>query len=210
MIDYSKALMKKRIDNTIKALDANNIKGYRISTREEMFEVLESLIAPGSSVGYGGSMTLSDAGVIDWLRWKKDIELFDRGRVDDPRDCMLKCLTADVFLCSSNAVTENGWLYNVDGRGSRVAPMIFGPKSVIAVVGCNKIVPDMDAAVQRVRTVAAPANAMRLDRETPCAKTGVCANCKSPDRICSNYVAMGPQGERHRIKVLLLEESLGY
>ena len=84
---------------------------------------------------------------------------------------------------------------------------------ILENAGCeiNRVaVPDMDAAVQRVRTVAAPANAMRLDRETPCAKTGVCANCKSPDRICSNYVAMGPQGERHRIKVLILEESLGY
>ncbi len=210
MIDYYKALMKKRIDNTIKALDENNIKGYRISSREEMFEVLESLIPSESKVGYGGSMTLEDSGVIDWLRWKKDIELFDRARVDDANECMRKCLTSDVFLCSTNAVSEDGWLYNIDGRGNRVASMIFGPKSVIVIVGMNKLVANLEEAKLRTRTVAAPANAIRLNRETPCAKTGKCADCKSPDRICSNFVAMGHQTERHRIKVLFLEENLGY
>ena len=140
MIDYYKAMMRKRIDNCIKALEAHNIKGYRISTREEMFEVIESLIPDNSTVGFGGSMTLENAGVIDWLRWKNNIELYDRARVDDANECMRKCLTADVFLCSSNAVSEDGWLYNIDGRGNRVSAMIYGPKSVIVVVGMNKIV----------------------------------------------------------------------
>lgn len=210
MIDYYKAMMRKRIDNCIKALEAHNIKGYRISTREEMFEVIESLIPDNSTVGFGGSMTLENAGVIDWLRWKNNIELYDRARVDDANECMRKCLTADVFLCSSNAVSEDGWLYNIDGRGNRVSAMIYGPKSVIVVVGMNKIVKTLDQAKQRARNIAAPSNAMRLDRETPCAKTGSCADCKSPARICCNFVAMGPQLEKHRIKVLILEENLGY
>lgn len=210
MIDYYKAMMRKRIDNCIKALEAHNIKGYRISTREEMFEVIESLIPDNSTVGFGGSMTLENAGVIDWLRWKNNIKLYDRARVDDANECMRKCLTADVFLCSSNAVSEDGWLYNIDGRGNRVSAMIYGPKSVIVVVGMNKIVKTLDQAKQRARNIAAPSNAMRLDRETPCAKTGSCADCKSPARICCNFVAMGPQLEKHRIKVLILEENLGY
>lgn len=210
MIDYYKALMKKRIDNTVKALDANNIKGYRISSREEMFEVLESFIAPNSTVGYGGSVSLEQAGVIDWLRWKKDIVLYDRERVDDPYECMRKCLTSDTFICSTNAISEDGWLYNIDGRGNRVASMIFGPKSVIVIAGMNKLVANLDEAKRRARAIAAPANAMRLDKDTPCAKSGSCIDCKSPERICSNFVAMGHQSERHRIKVLIVEENLGY
>ncbi len=210
MIDYYKAMMGKRIDRCIKALEAHNIKGYKISTRAEMFEVLETLISTNSTVGFGGSMTLEQAGVIDWLRWKSDIELLDRSRVDDPNECMRKCLLSDVFLCSSNAISEDGWLYNIDGRGNRVAAMIYGPKSVIVIVGMNKLVKTLDEAKNRARSIAAPANSMRLDRDTPCAKTGSCADCKSPDRICSNFVAIGPQLEKNRIKVLILEENLGY
>ncbi len=210
MIDYSKALMKKKIDKVVAALEANNIKAYRISSREEMFEVLETLVPSGATVGFGGSMTLTDTGVIDWLRWKKDIELLDRARVDDQKECMRKCLLSDVYFSSTNAVTEDGWLYNVDGNGNRVAAMIYGPKSVIIVTGCNKIVPDLASAQNRVKSTAAPANCMRLDKQTPCTKTTSCADCKSPDRICRSFVAMGPQGEKHRIKVLILEENLGY
>ncbi len=210
MIDYYKAMMRKRIDCCIKALEANNIKGYRISSRAEMFEVLETLIPDQSTVGFGGSMTLEQAGVIDWLRWKDNIELLDRSRVDDANECMRKCLTADVFLCSSNAISEDGWLYNIDGRGNRVSAMIYGPKSVVVVVGVNKLVKTLDEAKHRARNFAAPANAMRLDRDTPCAKTGSCADCKSPSRICSSFVALGQQLEKNRIKVLILEENLGY
>ncbi len=210
MIDYSKALMKRKIDKVVKALEENNIKAYRISSREEMFEVLETLVPEGATVGYGGSETLTNTGVIDWLRWKKTIELYDRARVDDPDECMRKSLTSDVFFSSTNAITEDGWLYNVDGRGNRVAAMIYGPKSVVIVAGWNKIVADLEAAKTRVRKLAAPANCMRLDRQTPCVKTTSCADCKSPDRICRSYVAMGPQGEKNRIKVLILEENLGY
>lgn len=210
MIDCSKTVMNKRIERTVAALKANNMNAYHISSREEMFDVLASLIPPESKVGYGGSMTLTDTGVIDWLRWKKDITLFDRANSDNPIDCQRMCLVSDVFLASSNAVTENGWLYNVDGRGNRVAAMIFGPKKVILVVGCNKIVPDIDSAIKRIKCTASPANAIRLNKDTPCAKTGVCMNCKSDDRICRDYVAMGPQLEKNRINVLILDECLGY
>ena len=210
MIDYSKAIMKQKIENVSKALEENNIKGYHISSREELFEVLETLVPDGAKVGYGGSMTLTDAGVIDWLRWKKNIELYDRARVDDQDECMRKSLVSDVFFTSTNAITEDGWLYNVDGRGNRVSAMIFGPKSVVVIAGWNKIVADLAAAQTRVRKVAAPANCMRLDKQTPCTKTTSCVNCKSPDRICRSFVALGPQGEKNRIKVLILEENLGY
>ena len=134
---------------------------------------------------------------------------------------MGKALTADVFLSSSNAVTENGELYNVDGRGNRIAAFCFGPKNVIVIVGANKIVPDIDAAAERVKKIAAPKNTVRLSCKTPCAKTGecislknenpeLCDGCLTDERICSSYLISGRQRVKDRIKVIICKESLGY
>lgn len=116
-----------------------------------------------------------------------------------------------ILICSSaNAITENGELYNVDGNSNRVAALVYGPDSVIVVAGYNKIVPDIDAAVQRVKKVAAPINAVRLHCETPCAKVGECMNCHSEGRICCNYVVSAQQRHKNRIKVVLVGEELGF
>ena len=111
---------------------------------------------------------------------------------------------------SSNAVTEEGELYNVDGNSNRVAALAYGPDSVIVVAGCNKIVPDIAAAVERVKKIAAPVNATRLHCSTPCAKTGECMNCHSDGRICCNYLVSAQQRHQDRIKVILVGEELGY
>ena len=121
-----------------------------------------------------------------------------------------KSFFSDTYLTSTNAITENGELYNVDGYGNRVAAMIYGPKSVIVVAGINKIVKDLDQAVERVKRIAAPANSIRLDKNTPCTKTGYCVDCKKDDRICCSYTVLGHQKQKNRIKVILVGESLGY
>ena len=156
-------------------------------------------------------MSLSESGVLEYLRGREDIDLLDREKNPDKAlEIMKKALTCDVYFASTNAVTENGELFNVDGRGSRVAPMIFGPESVVLIVGANKIVPDLSAAEMRVKKIAAPANTMRLNCETPCRYTGECADCKSEARICCDFVTMKMQRVKGRIKVIITDESLGF
>ena len=121
-----------------------------------------------------------------------------------------QAFTCDTYIMSSNAITENGELYNVDGNGNRIAALAFGPKSVIVIAGYNKLVPDLEAARQRVRDTAAPANAVRLDRKTPCKVLGACRDCRSDERLCSIYSVMAQQSKKGRIKVILVGEQLGY
>ena len=192
-------------------LEKNNFAAYRAKNREELLALVEGFVPAGAQVGFGGSMSIAKSGVLEYLRDREDIDLLDREK--DPSravEMMKKALTCDVYFASSNAVTENGELFNVDGRGSRVAPMIFGPESVVLVVGANKIVPDLVAAEMRVKKIAAPANTMRLNCETPCRYTGECADCKSEQRICCDFVTMKLQRVKGRIKVIITDESLGF
>lgn len=204
------------------ALRKNNMAAYCVQSKEDILPLLKTLLNSGDTVAVGGSMTLFESGVIDWLR-SGDYHFLDRYQEgltpDELTDIFSKSLTADVFLCSSNAVTRDGSLYNVDGHANRVSPIAFGPKMVIMVVGCNKIVNDLSSAVHRVKTVAAPLNAKRLNCQTPCALTGVCMaadsdrytdGCQSPDRICSQYLISGPQRVAGRIHVILVGETLGF
>ncbi len=204
-----KAVLDKRIDKVIKNLEKRNMKGYRVSSEDELFSLLSSLVPSGSTVTNGGSMTLEELGVFSWLRERDDITYFDR-ETGDRRKCMVAAYDCDVYLSGTNAVTEDGRLYNVDGNGNRVSAMIYGPQSVVVVVGSNKIVSNLDAAEERVRKVAAPANTIRLSCDTPCAKTGECMDCNSPSRICCNFVVMSNQRVKDRIKVIILDDSYGY
>ncbi len=203
-----KSVLDKRIDKVISNLEKRNIKGYHVTDREQLFELLDRLVPVGSTVSNGGSMTLDELGVFDWLR-ARDVKYYDRAN-DEPRKCMVAAFDADVYLTGTNAITEEGELYNVDGNGNRVAAMIYGPKSVVVVIGVNKIVKDVAAAVERVKKIAAPANTVRLNCATPCAKTGECMNCNSPARVCCNYVVMSNQRVKDRLKVIIMDESLGY
>jgi L-lactate utilization protein LutB len=209
MNEFVQQTMQLRIQKTINALKKNNMAGYYVKSRDELFDLLSELVPDGSVVGHGGSATLTEAGVIDWLR-AQNVDFIDRARSDNPKESMKRALLSDVFFMSTNAVTEDGVLYNVDGLGNRTAAMIYGPESVIVIAGSNKIVPDINAAVSRVQKIAAPANTMRLSCETPCAKTGECAHCRSKERICCAYVAVGFQRVPERIKVIFLDESLGF
>ena len=188
-----------------------------IEEKEALRAAIEAEIPEGATVSFGGSMTIYECGAIEIIREMDKagrIRLLDRDRPglspENIRMIYQNSFFADVYVTSTNAMTEDGWLYNVDGTGNRVAALIYGPKKVLVFAGENKLVADKAAAVERMRTVAAPKNAMRLKRNTPCVKTGVCADCKSPDRICRSYVFTGPQREKDRISVLLLKGSYGY
>jgi|GEM_PF-15681 len=209
----TESVKNKMLERTAKALRYNHFEVYTVEKAADVAAKVAELMPEGSSAAVGGSMTLFETGVIDLLRNGK-YRFLDRYKEDLTREevaaVQREAFTADYFLCSSNAITEEGELYNVDGMGSRVAPMIFGPKNVIVVAGFNKIVPDLDSADERVRHTAAPANTARLGCKTPCAETGVCMDCHSPARICCDYVCMGFQREEGRVKVILVGEELGY
>ncbi len=195
------------------ALENNNFMPFCVDTAQEAIALIKELIPKGASVGVGGSATLNELSVIELLR-SGDYNFFDRydkslspGGVTE---VMKKSLTADVFLTSTNAVTEDGELYNVDGNANRVSAMLFGPDSVIVVAGYNKIVKDIAAAKQRVKDIAAPANCVRLGIDNPCTKNGSCCDCKVQSRICCDTVIMSRQRIPGRVKVILVAQELGY
>lgn len=212
MNEYLEIIKQKRINKTINNLKANFMEAYCVTSKQELIDLLEKMVFDKTTVSYGGSVTLEEAGVLDYLR-KKNITLLDRDSgektPEEKEEIMRSTFSSDTFLTSSNAITEAGELYNVDGRGNRVAAMIYGPKSVIVIAGYNKIVGNIDDAVQRVKKTAAPANTIRLGCKTPCVKTGECKDCKSPERICCSYVIMAQQRVQGRIKVIITTEGYG-
>lgn len=204
---------ESQISRTIKSLEQHNMEGYYVNDEEQLIEVLKRFIVEGSVVGVGDSMTLFETGVIDFLR-KGNFIFLDKYKDglngEDKREIYIKNFSADTFMCSTNALTENGELFNIDGNGSRVAPMIYGPKQVIIVAGINKIVTDLDEAEKRVRRYAAPTDAKRLGKNTPCTKLGYCVDCKNPNRICNDFVAIKGQFTKGRIKVIIIGKEIGY
>ena len=209
--------MNEKIMKTIDALKANNIEVFYAETKEEIPEVVKSLLCEGDTISCGGSVTLQECGV-DKLMRSGDYNFLDRAATDDVAKLYRDCFSADAYITSANAVTESGALVNVDGNANRVSCIAFGPKKVIFVVGANKIVKDVAEGFKRVKTVAAPKNAMRLNIATPCKELGHCIctegditdGCKSPQRICSQYVVTAFQRDKNRIKVIITPEALGY
>jgi len=203
----------KQIEKTINALEQRNMKGIFVKDEQELLGVLKSLIQENSIVGVGDSVTLLETGVLDFLR-KGNYVFLDKYRdgitSEEKKQIYIQNFTADTFLCSTNALTEDGELYNIDGNGSRVAPMIYGPKQVIIVAGINKLVRNLEEAERRVRNYAAPLDAKRLNKDTPCTKLGHCVNCKSPNRICNDFVTITGQFVKNRIKVIIVAKTLGY
>ncbi len=213
MDDNTLWYMKKRIDRTIKNLNRRNMDGFFVKDKNELITLLKKLIDDNSTVGVGDSMTLFETGVIDFLR-KGDYVFLDKYRdgitSEEKKEIYLKNFSANTFMCSTNALTEDGELYNIDGNGSRVAPMLYGPKQVILVAGINKIVKDIEEAEKRVRNYAAPIDAKRLNKDTPCTTLGYCVDCKSPNRICNDFTIIRGQFIKNRIKVIIVGEQLGY
>ena len=203
---------EKRIARTIQALQKNQFEAEYLPTVQQTLERVKQLLEMGAVVATGGSMTLKECGIIDLLR-SGDYQYLDREKATDPQQTQQlyrQAFFADYYLTSSNAITETGLLYNVDGNSNRVAAMLFGPKKVLVIAGYNKIVPDQQHAIERVRCLAAPANAIRLQCKTPCAVQGTCCDCASDDRVCRSYVFMGRQKAGGRVHVLLVGESLGF
>ena len=196
----------------IKNLEKRGMEAYYVDNSEEALQKALSLTAPGSSVSWGGSMTITDMGLIDALK-AGDYVVLDRTvpkTDEEKREFFGKVNMCDFYFMSSNAITMDGELLNIDGIGNRVASLIFGPSNVIIVAGMNKVVDNIESAVDRARNTAAPINTMRLDRKTPCTQTGRCMDCMSPDCICNQFVVTRRSAPAGRIKVILVGEELGY
>lgn len=202
-------------------LEKNNMTAYFVETKEEVPALMATLVQKGESLAFGGSMSLNDCGVMEWARCG-DYQVVDRYAPgltrEEIQEVFRQSFLVDHYLCSTNAVTEGGVLYNVDGNGNRVAAMMFGPKSVILVVGYQKIVKDLDAAKERVRTVASPKNCQRLNcTGTYCYHKGQCIACGKEipagcgaNSICHDFTVMGRQTIPGRIKVIFVGEEVGY
>ncbi|MEE1292918.1 MAG: lactate utilization protein [Acutalibacteraceae bacterium] len=199
---------EKLAQKVIKGLESRNMTGYYAASKEEALQKALELIPEGSTVTMGGAMSAFEIGLVDTLM-NGNYDFLDRNKME-PREALLKGYDADVFLTSANAMTEDGVMVNIDGNANRVSYIANGPKKVVAIVGMNKICDDVDGAMKRARNVAAPTNAQRFDINTPCKKTGACANCKSPDTICCQFLVTRYSRHAGRIHVILVNDFLGF
>ena len=208
-----KEIANQNLANTmIKNMAKKNLEGYYCATSAEAVEKALSLMPEGASVTWGGSMTLTECGLMDALR-TANYEIIDRDTAKTPEEARVmysKQVMADYFLMSTNAITIDGELVNIDGRSNRVSCLCWGPQNVIIIAGMNKVVPDVESAIKRVRNMAAPANCVRLNTNTPCAQTGKCGDCYSQESICSQVLITRRSSAPNRIKVILVGEELGY
>ena len=193
----------------IKGLKSRNMTGYFAATKEEALELALSLIPKGSTVTMGGGMSVHEIGLVEALKGP-DYQFIDRDAYADKRAAMLAAYDADVFLTSANAMTEDGVLVNIDGNANRVSAIAQGPRKVLVIAGMNKVCKDLDGAMKRARNVAAPINAQRFGLSTPCAKTGACMDCKSPDTICCQFLITRYSRHTNRIHVILVNDNLGF
>ena len=222
MDSFKEKFVEEKALEVIKALENNNMNGYFAKTREEAKKIAEGLLSDGDVVSHGGSVTLKECGITELLKNGKYTYL-DRSvpglTSDEIMEIYRKSFFADAYFTSTNALTVNGELYNVDGNSNRVAAMLFGPKKVVVIAGYNKIVNSIDEAAKRVKSIAAPANCLRLEKDTYCSKKCQCvalnddsifAGCQSDDRICRNFTVMSKQGVKGRVNVIIVGEELGY
>jgi L-lactate utilization protein LutC len=196
-------------NKVIAGLESRNMKGYFATTKEEAKEIALSLIPAGATIAKGGSASVAEIGLLAAVQSDK-YRYCNREMAGDKRAAELQAYASDVFLASSNAITEDGILVNIDGNSNRVSAIAYGPKKVIMIVGMNKVTPDVDSAMKRARNVAAPINAQRFGLQTPCSKTGTCMDCKSPDTICCQFLITRYSRHADRIHVILVNEDLGF
>lgn len=218
VMDTSKALKSIKdihLQITENSLNKNQFNAATYSTTDEAIKKMNSMIPSGSTVSFGGSVTLQDSGLLKLLKKRDDITILDRVDAKSPEEATKiakKALTCDIFLTSANAVTMDGKLINIDGKSNRVAATLFGPDKVFFMVGKNKIVADTNAGMERIKDIAAPANAKRLNIETPCSKLGRCPrkNVPTPKCICMSKVIQEGSRDPERIHVFLIKQDLGY
>lgn len=199
-------LLAKKV---IKGLESRGMTGYYAADKDEARKLALSMIPAGSTVTMGGAMSVREIGLVDALK-SGEYTFIDRDEYEDKREAMLLAYDADFFLSSVNGMSEDGVLVNIDGNANRVSAIAQGPKKVLFIVGMNKIAADADAALKRARNTAAPINAQRFGRPTPCTKTGACADCKSPDTICCQILITRYSMHPGRIHVILVNDDLGF
>ena len=208
-----KELRNERLtERMIKNLKRRNMEAFYCPTAAEAVKKVSELIADGNSVTWGGSMTIRDMGLPQALKDRGTLEVLDRDVVTDREEVVKiyeRAFTADVYLSSANAISEDGVIVNIDGNGNRVAAITWGPKKVIFIIGLNKVAQTVEAALARARSTASPINAARFDIKTPCQTDGVCHNCNSPESIC-NYVHFLRNSPHGRHTVILVGEDFGY
>ena len=201
------------VENLIKNLEKRHMEGRYFKTKEEFISYLDDEIKSDEKITSGGSVTLKELGVVDYLNARNDVTYLDRTKALDREEqlsMMREAFTADSYFMSANAVTRDGVLVNIDGNGNRLSALIFGPKKVYIICGTNKICNDVDEAYARVKNIASPANCLRLNMTTPCSKTGKCGNCLSPDCVCSHVVFTRNSRDADRIKVLIVDGEWGF
>lgn len=205
-----------RLESVKKTLEANNFEVFIAENAEKAKKIVIEEIVPkteAKSISWGGSMTFTATGLYEALKNNTSMTVIDTFDRTIPREESLerrrKSLLVDLFVTGTNAITETGMLVNLDMVGNRVAAITFGPKNVIILVGRNKIVPDLEEAMVRVKNFAAPANTMRLKMKTPCVETSYCEECKSPDRICNSWTITEKSFPKGRIKIVLINQDMG-
>ena len=207
-----KTYYKNLAQTIIKGMEKRHMEAYYCETCEEAKALALSLVPADSTVSFGGSVTLNETGVLAALRERNDITMYDRDTANGPEEMkkiMHDALSCDYYFMSSNAITHDGELVNIDGNGNRVAALIYGPENVIVIAGMNKVVKTVDEGIDRTRNVAAPPNCVRLNKNTPCAANGVCGNCLA-DTICDQIVITRASRVPKRLKVILVGEELGF
>ena len=210
MNDSVKKLVENQFEIVKKNLINNQFAVDVFESKEDLVPFLKENIKKGSIVGCGGSMSLVESGVLSWLEESSDYVFLDRNKTDDVDKVLKQQLNSDVYLSSTNALLLSGSLYNIDGRGNRVAALCYGPSKVYVVVGYNKLVNSLEEAEARIERYAAIANNIRLNKDNPCVKVGKCVKCNLPSTICNSYVYTRRSGIKDRVHILLVKESLGY
>ena len=196
----------------VKALESRNMEAYYVKTKEEALAKALELIPEGSSISWGGTMSAQEIGLTDALH-KGNYDVYDREQVEtreEKEKIAHQALNCDFFIGSTNALSEDGVLVNVDGNANRVAAFAYGPKNVLLIVGMNKVVKTEADAMSRARNEAAPINAQRFGVDTPCVKNGSCFNCKSPQCICCQILITRFSKVPKRTKIILVDENLGF
>ena len=202
-----------KIKRLLGNLKKRGMNGYYCKNTDELVETAMRLCEDANTISYGGSMTLVESGIKDMLATMPGKDFLDRDLCNTPEEkdeLYRKVFSSDLYFMSTNAISEDGILVNIDGVGNRVAALVFGPKKVVIIAGVNKIASTLDEAILRARTKAAPINVMRLGFNTPCQTTGQCANCLSPECICNQIVVTRRSADPDRIHVILVGEEYGY
>lgn len=211
MLEPLKIRNDKAGPKVCEALNKRHFEAYYVSTKEDAVKKILSLIPQNHTIAWGGSITMEQLSLKSVLK-ENNYTLIDRDNAKTPEEreeLMHQALSCGTFIMSSNAITEDGQLFNIDGKGNRVAALCYGPKNVLIIAGMNKVVQDIDAAYSRVRGYAAPVNGQRFELKTPCKINGQCGDCISPDCICQQMVTTRMCKPEGRIKVVLVGEDLG-